>query len=96
MAATHHHGGLSAQRMPHQRALHLGRANAVPGNVYYVIHPTRDPVVAVLVPAGAIPREVVALHAKKRKGVGLLSRYITNMLKTSVGRHPRVGGWVGG
>ena len=46
--------------MRHQRALDLGRAEAVPGDVQHVVHAARDPVVTVLVALRAVTGEVPA------------------------------------
>ena len=54
------HGSLGDRVMQHQRALHLGGADAVAGNVDHVVHATGDPVVAILVAARAVAGEVVA------------------------------------
>jgi hypothetical protein len=44
----------------HQRALDLGGAQAVAGDVEHVIDAAGDPVVAILVAAGAVAGEVLA------------------------------------
>ena len=41
-----HHGRLCAQVVAHQRALHLGSADAVARHVDHVVHAAQDPVVA--------------------------------------------------
>ena len=46
--------------MQHERALDLGRAQAVPRHVDHVVHAARDPVVAVGVAAAAVAGEVGA------------------------------------
>src|SRR5690606_41518501 len=62
------HGGLGHLRVEHQRALDLGGAHAVAGDVDHVVDPPGEPVVAVLVApragAGEVPAGVPA-------GVGL-------------------------
>ena len=55
-----HHGGLRHRRMSHQGRLHFRRAQPVAGNVDHVVHPAGEPVVAVLVAAGAVSGEIVA------------------------------------
>lgn len=47
--------------MAGQGALHLGRPHPVAADVDDVIHPPRDPVVAVSIAAAAVTREVVTL-----------------------------------
>ncbi len=46
--------------MRHQRAFDFGRAHAVAGNVDDVVDAAGDPVIAILVPAAAIPGEIMA------------------------------------
>ena len=55
-----HHGGLSHGFVGHEGTFHLGGAQAVTADVDDVIDAARDPVVAVLVSASPIPREVVS------------------------------------
>src|SRR4028118_1076647 len=55
----------STRRVGPQRALHLGRAHAVAGDVDHVVHPAGDPVVAVRVAPRAVAREVVALEGRE-------------------------------
>ena len=62
------HRGLGHRRMGDQRALHLGRAQAMAADVQHVVDPAGDPVVAVLVAARAVAGEVQALE---RGEVGL-------------------------
>ena len=52
-----HHRRLRAGGVRHQRALHLRRADAVPAHVDHVVHPARDPVVAVRVAPAAVACE---------------------------------------
>ena len=62
LVGTTHHGRLGYRGMAHQRALHLGRAETMTGNVEHVVDTTDDPEIPLLVAAGAIPGEVGALH----------------------------------
>mmetsp|Transcript_3083 Transcript_3083/g.10143 ORF Transcript_3083/g.10143 Transcript_3083/m.10143 type:complete len:416 (+) Transcript_3083:290-1537(+) len=56
-----HHGGLHARRVRHEGRLDLRGAQAVARHVEHVVHPARDPIIAVRVAAAAIPGEVAAL-----------------------------------
>ena len=55
------HGSFGNAGMQYQGGLDLGGAQAVAGDVEYVVHPTGDPVVTILVATGAVTGEVVAL-----------------------------------
>src|SRR5690606_23478483 len=48
-------------RMGNQRAFHFGSAEAVTGDVEYVVHATGDPIVAIFVATAAVASEVIAL-----------------------------------
>ena len=51
-------GGLATFRMADQRALDLGRADAVAGDVDHVVDAAHEPVIAVLVAPAAVAGEV--------------------------------------
>src|SRR5690606_30093295 len=53
-------GGLGGLGVRHQRALDLGGAHAVAGDVEHVVDPAGDPVVAVGIAAGAVAGDVLA------------------------------------
>src|SRR5262249_52188646 len=53
-------GGFRYARVPHKRALHFRRAEAVAGDVDHVIDAAGDPVIAVLVTPAAIAGEIHA------------------------------------
>ena len=53
-------GSFRDGRVRHERALDLGRAEAVARDVDHVVDSARDPVVAVFVAARAVAREVLA------------------------------------
>ena len=44
--------------MFNKHTFQLCGTDAVPGNVYHIIHPTKNPDIAILITAGAISREV--------------------------------------
>ena len=54
------HGRFGHRLVQDQRALDLGRAEPVSGNVDDVVHPSGDPEVAVFITPGAVPGEVEA------------------------------------
>ncbi len=53
-----HHGCLGHLRVAHQRALHLGCADAVAGDVENVIDTADDPVITGVVPPAAVAGEI--------------------------------------
>ena len=55
------HGGLRHLIVRHQRALDLGGAHAVAGDVDHVVDPAGDPVIAVGVAPAAVAGEILAL-----------------------------------
>jgi hypothetical protein len=55
------HGRFGDRRMQHQRRFDLGGAHAVTGHVDHIVHPPGDPVIAVLIAAGAVAGEVQPL-----------------------------------
>src|SRR5829696_5195711 len=57
---TAHDSGFGDPPVVDERTLDLGRGEAVTGNIHDVVDATHEPVVAVLVAAGAIAREVHA------------------------------------
>src|SRR5947208_4615477 len=59
------HRGLGHRLVRHQSALDLGRAQAVARHVEHIVHAAGDPVVAVLVPAAAVAREVQTGRARE-------------------------------
>mmetsp|Transcript_64432 Transcript_64432/g.172548 ORF Transcript_64432/g.172548 Transcript_64432/m.172548 type:complete len:418 (-) Transcript_64432:908-2161(-) len=57
-----HHGGLGHALVHPQRALHLGGADAVAGQVDHVVDPAREPEVALAVTPAPVPGHVVAVR----------------------------------
>ena len=81
------HRGLGHLRMRDQSAFDLGGAHAVTGHVDDVIDAAGDPVVAVLVAAAAVTREVVAFEGRE---VGLHeARMVANTVRDLAG--PAIG-----
>src|SRR5687768_9673707 len=57
-----HDSGFRHRRMRDQRTLDFAGAEPVPGDVEHVVDPAHNPEVAVLVPPGAVTREIASLH----------------------------------
>mmetsp|Transcript_17377 Transcript_17377/g.56878 ORF Transcript_17377/g.56878 Transcript_17377/m.56878 type:complete len:544 (-) Transcript_17377:204-1835(-) len=69
-----HDSRLGALRMRHERALHLGRADAVAGDIDHVVDAPSDPVVAILVAPCAVAAKVVPREGGEVRG--FISRVI--------------------
>ena len=67
-------------------SLHLGRANAMPGDVKHIVDSTGDPIISILITSGPVTRQIVARIGVK---IGLSKAFMISVNGTHDARPRR-------